>query len=486
MPGARCFAVIVGAVVLLPRPAAPEESPNRTQAAQGPVQVGGSGSSGGFFSRLLSAYWDDWTGKAIGREAKYRGFPPPESNPPFPWGSWPYGGSPTIGVEDTSEPPLIKAIDGSGGFGDAIQRSRIKVYGWLNVGYNASTSQGGFNNAPAAYYQLPNSVQLDQVTLYIDRKPESVQTDHFDWGFRLTNLYGLDYRFTTSKGIFSEQLLTNNQKYGYDPVMAYVDLYWGQVASGLNVRIGRYISVPDIEAQLAPDNLTYSHSLLYTYDPYTQTGIVGTLKLNEHWLFQLGLSAGNDIAPWAKGAKPTFLACVNYTWSTGGDNLYACANSVNNGNYAYNNVQGYYLTWYHKFNDSWFSATEGWFMYEKNVPDVTTNSAALEPNANGAFCDSGQTTCFAPEWAVVNYIEKKFSKNDYLTLRNEYFDDIRGQRTGFKTRYTEHLLMWGHWFGSTVLFRPELRYDHSYDLPAYDGGTKKNQFIFAADVIFKY
>lgn len=32
--------------------------------------------------------------------------------------------------------------------------------------------------------------------------------------------------------------------------MVYTDLYWGQVAQGLNIRIGRYTSLPDIEAQL--------------------------------------------------------------------------------------------------------------------------------------------------------------------------------------------------------------------------------------------
>jgi len=43
------------------------------------------------------------------------------------------------------------------------------------------------------------------------------------------------------------------------------------------LRIGRYISLPDIEAQLAPNNYTYSHSILYTYDCYTQVGANATI-----------------------------------------------------------------------------------------------------------------------------------------------------------------------------------------------------------------
>src|SRR5579863_3366765 len=92
--------------------------------------------------------------------------------------------------------------------------------------------------------------------------------------------------------------------------------------------------------------------------------------------------------------------------------------------------------------------------------------------------------CFAPEWAVVNYVEKQFSKRDYLTIRNEYMDDMRGQRTGFKTKYSEHLIGWGHWVGTTVLLRPELRFERSYSVPAYDNGTKKNQLMVACDLIY--
>ncbi len=50
------------------------------------------------------------------------------------------------------------------------------------------------------------------------------------------------------------------------------DLYF-PVMQGLDVRIGRFISIPDIEAQLAPNNYTYVHSLTYTFDNYTNTGI---------------------------------------------------------------------------------------------------------------------------------------------------------------------------------------------------------------------
>jgi hypothetical protein len=180
-------------------------------------------------------------------------------------------------------------------------------------------------------------------------------------------------------------------------------------------------------------------------------------------------------------------ACVDYTWHKGGDALYTCANSVNDGKYAYNNVQSYYETWYHKINATWRADTEAWDMYERDVPNIAGNVAnpiKPETGANGAFCSYGESTCFTPEAAVVNHVEKELNHKNYLSFRNEFVDDIKGQRTGYATKYSEHLIVSGHWIGSTVPFRPEIRLEHSYDLAAYDLGTKKTQFIVAGDLTY--
>jgi len=277
---------------------------------------------------------------------------------------------------------------------------------------------------------------------------------------------------------------------GYDPVMAYFDLYIPQVADGMNIRIGRYISLPDIEAQLAPNHYTYTHSLLYTYDCYTQTGINATIKLSNHWTAQAGLSGGCEAAPWSPYAKLTGNFCLGYTWSEGRDNFYACANSINDSKYSYNNLSAYYATWYHKFGNSpWHTAWEAWYQYQKDTPNVMNSNAAslLITNANGAYCtNAAALTCFAPEWATVVYVNRQFGKKNFVSIRNEYFDDLKGQRTGYNTPYSEHAVSFNHWIGTTVVFRPELRFDHAYTRPAYDSGLRKSQVMLAADVIWFY
>ena len=72
---------------------------------------------------------------------------------------------------------------------------------------------------------------------------------------------------------------------------------------GFNVQIGRFISIPDIEAQLAPNNYTYAHSLTYIYDNFTNTGILGTLAVTKNWIVQLGVVASTDTMPWNIGAR---------------------------------------------------------------------------------------------------------------------------------------------------------------------------------------
>lgn len=494
MPTAVRHALITGSLLVsfaagLQAPAQASATEEQSSSA---ADVPARPLSPNFFVRLGQAYMADWrpaltsapsfaesTSPAVPAR---RGYPAPLDSPPFPGSDFSVGGTPVIGAPDTQTYILMQAVNQN--------LSRTKVYGWFNAGFNVSTSNKGDGaNAPASYYYNPNRITLDQQVLYVERLPDTVQTSHVDWGFRVAQLWGQDYRYTTSKGVFSQQLLARNHENGYDPVMYYVDVYFPHVAQGMNIRIGRYISLPDIEAQLAPNNYTYSHSLLYTVDPYTQTGIVASTKLSDHWLLQTGFSAGNDVAPWTSDRKPTGTVGVDYTWHQGHDALYTVANSFNDGKYAYNNVQSYYETWYHVINHNWHMATEAWYMYERDVPNIAPgvqNPVPTETGANGAFCPVYKQRCFAPEVAVVNYVEHEINTHNYLSIRNEMLDDIKGQRTGYATKYSEHLISYGHWIGSTVLFRPELRLEHSYNLPAYDLGTKKTQFVVAGDVTYHF
>jgi len=200
---------------------------------------------------------------------------------------------------------------------------------------------------------------------------------------------------------------------------------------------------------------------------------------------QLGITAGHDVAPWTPDAKPSGTACVSYTTASVNDNFYICANGINNAKYAYNNLQQYDVTWYHKFSKTWHMATESWYMYERDVPALT-GPIQPELGANPAYCLTGELRCAAPEYAAVNFLQKELTAHDFVSFRTDYLDDQKSQRTGYKTKYSENTIMWCHWIGSTVQLRPELRFERAWDMKAYDNGRRQNQLTVASDLIFHF
>jgi Putative beta-barrel porin-2, OmpL-like. bbp2 len=434
---------------------------------------------GNFFQRLVQFYQQDWAGtNPAAPSVTKRGLPAPLDSPPFPSSDWIYGGAPDLGAPDGNTYPLMAAL--------GLNDSRTKVYGWVATSIDFGTSS--HNNFPVSYDIFPNKIQVNQAVVYVERLPDTVQNDHFDWGYHLTAFWGIDYRFTTAKGYFSQQLLASNKQYGFDPVLEYFDLYF-PVMDGLDIRVGRFLSVPGIEAQLAPNNYNMTHSLLYTIDPFTDTGVYASLKLNKQWMVQFGVSCSHDVACWTSDAQPSGIFCLNYSTSSNNDNFYGCANGINQGKYAYNNLQDYDFTWYHKFNSKWHMATETWYMYERDVPNVAGNVAnPIKPElgANGAFCKAGVVSCTAPEYAVVNYVNRDINPKFFIGFRSDLLNDKKGQRTGLATKYTENTLYATKYIGSTVMLRPEIRFDHSWDLSAYNNGKARNQLFFGMDLIYKF
>jgi hypothetical protein len=397
------------------------------------------------------------------------------------------GPTPLIGVPDTDPVyPLTKAV---WAIAPALKDARIKVYGWINPGISVSTSNK--SNIPESYAIVPNRLELDQGVLRIERLPDTVQTDHADWGFRLTPMYGIDYRWTTSQGWFSGQLLNHNYLYGFDPVEAYALLYIPHVAKGMVIKAGRYISPPDIEAQLAPDNYLFTHSLMFTVDCYTQTGINADVKLNDQWSVMAGIHAGDDIALWNVAAHPTGMFMVRWVSKSNNDSIYAGIDSINNGNFkgGHDNLQQSNVTWTHRFNETgtFLTTTEAYYIYQFHalVGGTVNNGPGrswFEGVGPGALIPGN-----APAIGVVNYTEWKFSKKDFLSVRPiDYMVDVKGERTGFASTYSSWTVGVTHRFSELISIRPEVRYEYAFSARPWDNGTRSGQLMFAIDSIIRF
>jgi len=455
--------------------------------------------------------------------------PAPATSPPYPFTEYSYGGTTLLGVNrpNSVDSPLMVAI-GDTGLGQAMAKAHIQAYGWVDVGGNLSTSNVRQGNQPAAYAFAPNTVMLDQAVLYVERTPDTVQADHVDWGFRVSGIYGTDYRYTASRGFLVDQgLFQRNKANGYDMPMIYGEIFIPQVAQGLMIRFGRYIALPDIEAQLAPNNYMYTHSLTYTYDNYTNNGVQLTLAATKNLFLQLGVSMGSDTAFWNAdqklpnyavqqygaaipyinalgqnattadtlypnatfkrdpGSTPSVTACIRYQNQSARDNIYLCGDAINAGNWGYNNLQWWGGTYYHKFTDTTHIAFESYTLYQKKVVNVDAGSPGLAiyeaggtpfspqfypfNGPGGAQCANvNAVSCTAHVFTMLTYLNWEPDPLDNLSFRAEYYNDEEGQRTGTKTRYWETGIGWQHWFSPQIEVRPEIVYYRSIDAAAFN------------------
>ena len=100
--------------------------------------------------------------------------------------------------------------------------------------------------------------------------------------------------------------------------------------------------------------------------------------------------------------------------------------------------------------------------YEIEVPDIGT----------------------AAWFGLANYLTYRFTPRLTGTTRLEYFDDIDGNRTGFKGLYTALTAGLNFQPRKAILFRPELRYDYNNESAPFEG--KHGLFTATTDLILRW
>ena len=100
----------------------------------------------------------------------------------------------------------------------------------------------------------------------------------------------------------------------------------------------------------------------------------------------------------------------------------------------------------------------------------------------------------------------RVAPNAFLTLRNEWWDDPDGYRSGYGSAYYEGSIGAQYWPNKLIMIRPEIRFEHALrhdglasssaafngtGLPEtvagpYDNGTKQTQVTFAVDITYHF
>jgi hypothetical protein len=365
-----------------------------------------------------------------------------------------------------TEPWLVmKCLQGTGP-GDFLNTERIRVSGWTDISYTASSDH--HDQLPLGFNFRANEFLLQQNWLRVERTVVQSGTTEPTFGFRCdTILPGTDYRFTEARGLFSGQLTASNgqpNEYGFDPVQFYAEAYFPTVGRGMDVKFGRVFCQYGVESIDAISNVLGSRSYAMIYDPFTHTGLMATIKVTDAWSYQIGIMMGDDVFI-DPSATPHGMGSIKWAPPNGRDSVLFSvilgSGRFNEGR-NFHNPEIFDLVYTHKCNARLNYSFETLYGFTHNFPIVD----------------------FANWLGVLNYLTWDFTPRLSGTVRLEFFDDFQGQRTGFEGLYTAFTAGVNFRPRKDVIFRPEVRYDYNNESRPFEGNH--GVFTATADLILRW
>ncbi len=359
------------------------------------------------------------------------------------------------------------------------------IYGYVEGGYMYDFTSPGSNDGPTfIFYGLKNKVNLDKISLNAERTVDPTKKQ-FDMGFRLEGIYGADAAFIHSNGMGDAQTGRNQ----WDPLQAYVDVTFPDTP--LRLRIGKWIELAGFEQFSAniygafgdPARALYSYSYQFLYaEPGTQTGALVTYVLNPRWTFDAGLTRGWNQSLRDANNVPDFLGRVTFAPSDKTSVIFVMTEGPE-----FPAGTGKNLPAGDKSN--WWTAL-----------DLAVTHKVNDKLSLGAGFDYVETPHIpglaggAKQWGgAAGYVSYAFEPRLTLNTRLEWYrDSANGFSTGapISAGYGEATM------GvaikpfpksntlSHLLFRPEVRYDHS-DRSVFGKGDH-NQSTFSVGALYTF
>lgn len=360
--------------------------------------------------------------------------------------------------------PVVPEVDAISESGSWLARRRISVSGWTDGSFTASTARREQN--PMGMNYLANQFLLQQNWLRIDR-PVETDSGLPSFGFRSdTILPGSDYLYTRIRGLADEIFVDGKgipARYGIDPVQFWAEGYFPEIGQGLSLKLGRFFAPFGVESIAAADSPLPSRSYTFIYDPFTQTGLLGNLQLENGWSVKSGIIMGNDVFVNA-AASPYYVGGFRYDPNEGrstAEFTIVFGSGDYNQTLQFNNPQIFDLVFTHRLSDS-----------------ITWNADLLY-----GFQNDVPSTGFANWFGIVNYLTVDWSDSFATIGRAEFFDDLQGQRTGHSGLYTAITAGARYEARKWLWIRPEIRLDYNRSAP-FEGSP--TLFTATLDVIFRW
>jgi hypothetical protein len=369
-------------------------------------------------------------------------------------------------------------------------KSRFAIYGWVESGFTGNPAgPGDHQNFGRLFDDRSNEFVMNQAVLTAERALDP--KTGFDWGFKLQLLFGTDARYIHSLGMREDR--TGDGLYQADVPEAYLSLHLPVLTEGgLDVKLGKFVSLEGAETVDPRTNTFYSHTYMFNFGiPVNHTGALFTLHTNS-WLdliagvtrgVNTSLDDNNDRPAFHGGfglnlneGKLTVLASTHLGPETSDDHALRCLNDVT-------------TTW--KINDRLTSITDINYAHD----------AGAEADAYGV----AQYLIYAINDRISAEIRGEIWRDDkgfYVAqfadpddpLRALEGDPVIDPRTVGGGRTTYGALTIGLNIKATLpkpftglTIRPELRVDHSFsDTQPFNDSSDDTMFTAALDVILTF
>ncbi len=394
-----------------------------------------------------------------------------------------------------------------------IQDAPVKAYGWIENSYTGNTNGTPRNDSNFSVFpnKLANRWQGNQYYLILERTLR--QNDSINFGGRFDTLFGNDWQFTKSYGLFDREFV-NGHFAGLDLPQIFGEVHLPVLTkNGFDIRGGRFFSPAGFENVQAVKRPLPSVPYLFNYTPFTLFGVLTTLHINDRTNIYNGAVNGWD--RWIdQNYRYSYLGGFSYNSRdlktavtsivlTGPDQLprFAPFNSpfLPTGvptniklqgqvdpNYAGNwrTYESTVLT--HTWNDKLTEAVEVFFVHETNVAGVgpTAKVSPETPKVRRRF--NGPVLPESAWYGAAHWYLYNFTPKVQGVFRAEIFHDQNGLATGQADNYYEITLGLPYKPKPWLWIRPEARYDWAQYHHPFNDGTRESQFLLAFDVIVQF
>jgi hypothetical protein len=370
---------------------------------------------------------------------------------------------------------------------------RFKIYGWIEGGITGNPDSPIDNhNFGHLFTDRANEPMLNQAVITGERTLDPNATG-FDWGLKIQFMYGSDSRYIHSVGMMD---LTTDNRIQPDFPEVYANFHLPIItAGGLDLKIGKFVTLEGAETIDPRANVFYSHSYIFNFGiPFNNTGFQSVLHVNKYLDVYAGINRGVNTSIQDNNGSVAFEGGIGLNLLDGNLTMLAITHAgpedVHN-NHDYRYLNDITTTW--KITKALTSITDVNLAYEESV-DAWGGGVAQ------------YFTYSLNDWLILGVRgeiwrdEKGFfvgefrANNDFLHLeRGDITAPDPSTYTGGETTYLEVTL------GVTIkppvpkplaglLIRPEVRYDRALTdstLP-FDQLTSRDQWTIGLDVVLEF